>query len=227
MLTDIIFDIVLIAILLFGIFIGAKRGFIGTIAKPVRLASSLFLSVYLCENVGLKIVKPIISAPITSQITDIINQKYSEITAATSGNLPTVIKLAAGLAGIDLQELGVEGDNYVEALINMITDPIVTMAATVIAFVGLFVLLMIVLRLALWIINMMIDNGFVGVMNRIIGCIFTFSFALVIVWALASVTEFVFNIPAFAEMKWVQEFNGGFVYRFFKGLSPLEILLSF
>ena len=227
MLTDIIFDIVLVLLLLLGIFIGAKRGFIGTIAKPVRLALSVFLSFNLCEAVGEKIVKPIISVPITSQIAEIINEKYSEITAATSGNLPTIIKLAAGLAGIDLAELGVEGENYVEALISMITDPIVSIAATILAFVGLFIILMLTLRLALWIINMMIDNGFVGVANRIVGSIFTFSFALVIVWAIASVTEFVFNIPVVREMQWVQDFNGGFIYRFFKGLSPLELLLSF
>ena len=227
MVVDIIFDIVLVVILLLGIIIGAKRGFIGTIAKPVRLALSVWLSFTFCDAVGTKIVKPVISAPITSQITDIINSKYAEITAATSGNLPTIIKLAAGLAGIDLAEIGVEGENYVEVLIGMITDPIVSMAAVMLAFIGLFIVLMIVIRLAIWIVNMMIDNGFVGVANRIVGCIVTFSFALVIVWCLASVTEFVFNIPFFAEMQWVKEFNGGFIYRFFKGLSPLEILLSF
>ena len=80
---------------------------------------------------------------------------------------------------------------------------------------------------ALWIIDMMIDNGFVGVANRVVGCIFTFSFAIVLVCCIASVTEFVLNVPALSQMQWVKDFNGGFVYKFFKGLSPLEILLSF
>ena len=227
MLFDIIFDIVLVAILLLGIIIGAKRGFIGTIAKPVRIASSLGLAFVFCEKVGESLIKPMISAPITTQIAEIINQKYAEVTAATSGNLPTIIKLAAGLAGINLEELGVEGENYVEALIGMITEPIIAIAATIISFVLLFIVLMLVLRVALWLLNMMIDGGFVGVINRVIGCIVTFSFALVIVWAIASLTEFVFNIPALADMQAIKDFNGGFVYKFFKGLSPLELLLSF
>ena len=51
--------------------------------------------------------------------------------------------------------------------------------------------------------------------------------AFVVVWAVTSVSEFILNIPVIASADWVEGFNGGPVYRFFRSFSPLDLLLSF
>ena len=227
MLTNIVLDLLLVALLVLGIIVGAKRGFIGTIAKPVKLAFSIGLSVSFCKGFGSLIVQPIIAKPITNKLSELLLEKYSDISAATSADLPTIIKLAAGLSGLDLNSISDNGEDYINALITEITEPVVRISALVLSFIVLLVLFTIVLSLALWILDKMINRGIIGTANKIIGAVFTFCFAFVIVWAIASVTDFVFNVPALRELSWVKEFTGGFVYKFFKSISPLELLLSF
>ena len=51
--------------------------------------------------------------------------------------------------------------------------------------------------------------------------------AFIVCWALASVFELVMNLPVFVGQAWVNEFTGGFVYKFLKSINPIDILLSF
>ena len=227
MLANIILDLILVTLLVLGAIIGAKRGFIATIAKPVKLAMSIGFSTIFCKWFGTAFVQPIISKPITNKLSELLLEKYSEISAETSGGLPTIIKLAAGLSGIDLGAITSDGDEYIYTLIDKITEPVVRIAATVISFLVLLVVFSIVFAIIIWLLDKLINRGIIGRANQIIGAIFTFCFSFVIAWAIASVTDFVFNLPAFSDLSWVQEFTGGFVYRFFKSISPLELLLSF
>ena len=227
MLINIILDIILVAILVIGAIWGVRKGFIGAIAKPVKLLLSLVCSYTLCRGVSEKIVKPLISHPISSQISEILKAKYSDITSVTSGDLPTLIKLAAIIGNIDLNNVEAEGSQYIDTVIAKITDPAVSLVALVLSFVLLFVALILFFSVLIFILDRMIDNGFAGVMNKIAGCIFTFSFAFGLVWCIASSIEFVFSVPALAETEAIKEFTGGFVYRFFKSFSPVDLLLSF
>ena len=227
MLANIIFDAVLVILMLIGIIVGAKRGFVGTVAKPVKLALSIWLSFSLSGFFAEKLVKPIISSPITSKLTSFLIEKYSYITAAQSGELPLLIRVAAALADVDPALISEEGEQYIVILVNQITDPVVTLIALVITFILLYIILRLVLSLLLWLIESIVDDGFVGVTNRIVGCIFTFVLSFVISWCVVAVSDFVFHIPAISEIAWVAEFDGGFVYKFFKSISPIDLLLSF
>lgn len=227
MLANIILDLILVSILVLGTVIGAKRGFIGTIAKPVKVALSFGLSAICCKGVGLKIVQPIISPAITTKLSSLLLDKYSEISASTSADLPTIIKLAAGMAGIDLTSISSEGDGYIYALIDMITEPVIRIASVVIAFLALIIIFSIVVSLLLWLIDKLVQKGLLGVVNKVIGATLCFCFAFVLAWCLASSTDFIFSLPSIRESEWIREFTGGFVYRFFKSMSPIELLLSF
>ncbi len=226
MLANIIFDAVLVLLMLIGIIVGAKRGFVGTVAKPVKLALSIWLSFSLSGFVAEKLIKPVISSPITSKLTSFLVDRYTGITAATSGELPLIVKVAAAMADVDPALITAEGEQYIVVLVNQITDPVVTLISLIISFIALYIVLRLVLSLLLWLLESMVDDGFVGVTNRIVGCIFTFILSVVVSWCAVAVADFVFHIPAVSDVAWVAEFNGGFIYKFFKSISPIDLLLS-
>jgi len=227
MLANIIFDAVLVLMMLIGVIVGAKRGFVRTVAKPVKLALSIWLSFSLSGFFGEKLIKPAISSPITSKITSFLIEKYSYVTAATSGELPLVVRIAAAMANVDPALIGSEGEQYIVTLVNEITDPVVTLISVVLAFLILSIVLRLVLSLLLWLLESMVDDGFIGVANRIVGCVITFALSVVVCWCVVALSDFVFHIPAISSMVWVSEFSGGFVYKFFESISPIDLLLSF
>lgn len=229
MTVNIIVDIALVVIMIAGVFIGLKKGFLATVAKPVKIALAVLLAFHFAANLSATVIKPLIAAPITNQLATHLTTRFSEITAETVDTLPTVIKLAAGLCGIDIAEVAASsGDGSVIAtIVESITDPFATIICTALSFILILIAARIVLSILFAIVNKIVDTGFVGVVNRILGCVFTTALAFLVCWGIAAVFELVIHLPVFEGQAWVGEFGGGFVYKFFKSISPLEMLLSF
>lgn len=228
-LVNLVVDLIFVLILVIGIIIGIKRGFINTLAKPVKLVLALVIAFSLYGVVGTTLLQPIVSAPVTERLTLFLNERFgSTLTPETVDTLPTVIKFAAGVCNVDLAELAAtaEGD-IIAAILAEITAPVINIVCNVLAFVIVFIVAMILLGIVFAIINAIVDNGFVGVFNRILGAVFTLAFSVLVCWGLAIVLEYAVSLPAFAEAEWVAQFTGGYVYSFFRSFSPLDILLSF
>ena len=229
MAVNIILDLIFIAIMVFGIVFGIKRGFINTIAKPVKFVLAIFIAFTLCANLSEAVVKPLIAAPITGQLTSYLTERFSEVTAETVDTLPTLVKLAAGLCGVDIAEIATEtGDgSVIAAIVEKITDPFATIVCTAVAFVLVLIAAKIVLSIIFAIINKIVDNGLIGAINRILGCVVTTALAFIVCWAIAAVFELVIHLPVFEGQAWVNEFTGGFVYKLLKSINPIDLILSF
>ena len=191
------------------------------------LALGHYLDAYCRDFFADKMVKPIISSPITSKLSSFLVDKYSSVTAATSGELPLLIRAAAAMAGVSPDQIEAEGESYIVRLVDKITDPFVSRIALIIAWILLYIIFRILLSLLLKLINSLVDDGFVGAANRITGCIVMTLLALSVSWCVVAVSDFLFHTEALRTVGWIAEFNGGFVYNFFKSVSPLELLLSF
>ncbi len=231
-MANIIVDIILVALLITGAIIGAVKGFVKTVAKPIKWVASLAFSFSVSPSLGDNVIKPLILTPVSNQLAEFLNERYAEITAENAGSsLPMLIRIAAGLCGININEVASNAENadisVLNAVINSITDPVVGVISVIIAFIILYIASSLVLSLVIAIINAIVDHGVVGVINRILGCILTLVLSFMIVWLLASVFDTVIAIPTVAEAAWVQEFTGGWVYNFLKSFSPLDLLLSF
>ena len=229
MTVNIIVDASLVLILLIGLIIGLKKGFISTVAKPVQFALAVFIAFTFAANLSDTVVKPLVAAPITNQLASHLTERFSEVTAETVDTLPTLVKLAAGLCGVDISEVATStGDGTVIArIVDQITEPFATIICSVIAFLLIFFAAKIVLSILFAIINKIVDNGVIGVLNRILGCIFTTALAFIVCWGIAAVFELFIHLPVFEGQAWVGEFGGGFIYKFFKSVSPIDLLLSF
>jgi uncharacterized membrane protein required for colicin V production len=219
-----------VLILAIGIIVGLKNGFIKTVAKPVRVFLSFLASVSWSEPLGARLIKPWISAPLTNKLASYITEVCNGLTAdMASEEMPSVIKFAASLYDIDLNEVAKgTGEALAQSIVSAVTDPFVGIVSTVLAFAIIFIVSSLVLGLVLAIINKLAeDGGLIEFVNRAFGCVTMFLFAFLIVWALVSASDIILNIPAVHDMAWVQEFTGGYIFKFFKNFSPIEIILSF
>ena len=230
MFANIFFDLILLGILGAGIYIGIKKGFINTVAAPVKFIASIVLALSLASIFGSIFVEPIVGPAITNKVSGILVEKYADITAETaSTDLPTLIKFAAAMCGVDISAVAsaADGTYIIESIVHTVTHPVVQIVSTIAGFIIVYFIAKILLDMLLKFINDMFQSGIAGTTNKILGAVVTFLLAFCVAWAFTAVSEFFLNIPLIAKAKWVSEFEGGLLYRFFRLFTPLDLLLSF
>lgn len=223
---DLIVDGVLVVILIIGFIWGINAGFIKTVAKPVKFVLALIISLSFASWAAETFIQPLLAAPIIEKLTVFFTE---HITAATNGtDLPTIINLAANLAGVDLGALdgAATQEEVVAEVVTAITQPVVSIITCVLGFIALFILSSIVLTILFAILEAIIDNGVVGVLNRVLGCILLTILAGGICWCLCAISDLILGLPVLAEQEWVQGFQGGVIYNFFKSLSPIDLIIN-
>lgn len=230
MLADIIFDLIIVLVLALAGFIGVKVGFFNILAKPFKYVGAIVITLGFARPFGLSVVYPMIYKSVSNKVSVYLLDKCAEITQATAiEELPTLIKFAASLWGIDLESIvsGSGAQSLIQSIIDKVMEPVVGVISIVIGGIVLYILSKLLLGLALWLINSVLDNGAIGVVNKTLGCIFTLIIAFIAVWAIVGCSDFIINLPIIHNTEWGAEFTGGIVYRFFKNLSIVDLLLSF
>ena len=225
MILDIIIDILLIAIILIGAFLGIKKGFVKMATKPVKFVASIVLAFTICVGVANAVIVPLIEEPIANYVSEFVYENCENITADNAAEeLPTLLKISATIFNIDVADITKGSGNAVlDAIVENLTAPVINIISIIIAFVLVYILASILFSLLLALINAIFSKGIFGVFNRILGFVFTGSVALIVSWALTALFEFTIHLPVFEGV----EFNGGFIYNFFNTYSPIELLLSF
>ena len=222
MLPSIVVDVVLVAIILFGMISGAHRGFVKTVARPVKFVASLLFAYYVCDSVSVKFIEPIIKNPIASQLKDFMYEKCSHLTPDNvSEELPTLLKMAAGMFGINVEEVAQSSvSGILDSIIESLTGPIVHVVGIIVSFIIAYFAAKIVLSIAVFLIDIVLKAGPLGVVNKMLGFVFGSAFSVIIAWAIVSVAEFAMGFVGY-------EFESGFVFNFFSNFNPLDLLLSF
>ncbi len=229
MLLNVIIDLVLCAIIVLGAIFGIVKGFIKLAAKPVKFIAAIVIAFSLCNPVAEKIVSPIIESSVTNHISDYLDEKVEDLTPENiEEELPTVLKMAAGIFNIDIKQTVEEGSEaVVETIVDTLAAPVVNIISVILAFIALYILSKLALALVLFLIDLIFRNGLFGALNKALGFIFSTIIAIAVAWGLAVIISFVFNLPAFQANEAIQEFTGGFFYKFFNTYNPVELLLSF
>lgn len=226
---NIIVDIILVLIILIGGFVGYKRGFIVTVTKPVKWFLALILAVTLCNSAAEAVIEPIISEPVTNQITEYLIEKCPDMTAENvSDELPTVLRLAAGIVDVDIDSFdGADINTLVSQIVESLATPTIHLFSVLIAFVLIYIISKMLLAILIGILDKVFDVGFVGSVNRFLGAIFGAAFAFVISWLVVLGLGYVISTSLVEDIELLREFDGGYIYDFFDRITPLELLLSF
>lgn len=229
MLINILIDAIIVAIIAGGAIFGIARGFISSVARPVKWALAIVIAFSFCTAFSDAIVYPLIKAPITNQMTEYLVEKCSHITALNaSEELPTLLKIAAGVVGVDVSSLQPEGaSDFISLLVDKLAHPVINLISVIISFFAVYLISRLVLSIILAIIDHAFEGGVFGVFNKALGFVFSTSLAFIATWILTAVFGYVISLPAFSDVAWIESFDGGYVYKFFKGISPIDLLLSF
>lgn len=232
MVLDIILNILLCVLIVGGTVAGMKLGFVSIAAKPIKFFASIAIAISICGFVGDTIIHGIIEAPITNYVSDFLYNNCPGLNESNvSEELPTLLKMAAGLAGLNIEEIAggaaVTGKDVINALAENLTAPAVDMFSVIIAFVLVYFVSKLILTVVLWVIDMFFQGGLIGLLNKILGTAVGFCLAFIAAWALVALLEFVFHLPGIVETEAIAEFEGGFLYGFLKTYNPIELLLSF
>ena len=217
-------EILLWVILLVGVALGIRSGFIRMAAKPVKLILSLVLAFSLCTSVAEGIVTPIIEQPITNYIYDFLAENCPELNIENvAEELPTVLKMAAGMYGINVEEIVAQnaGRDIIAEITAVLAAPVISILAIIVSFVLLYFVAKLLITLALSLIDLIFSNGIFGALNKILGGISGAVISFAVAWALAVLIEFLYHINGNGLE------NPGLLYTFFNTYSPIELLLSF
>ena len=232
MLLNVILNIVLCGIIIFGAVIGIKKGFISMAAKPVKFVLALVIAISACALFADAVIYPIIEAPISNYVKDFLYANCGGITSATvNDDLPTLLKIAASLFEININEVANNaqgaGNAVLDAIVDHLTSPVISVIADIISFVVLYFVSKLVLSLAFWFINIVFESGVFGFFNKTLGIVFGTAVAIIVAWALVAVLEFVFHSTLLHDLEMFRDFEGAFLYKFFSTYNPIELLLSF
>ena len=229
MFLKITLEIILLAVIIGGFYYGLERGFIRIAAKPIKIVLCFVLAFSLCKGVGAKIVAPLIQAPITNYIKEYM---YENCAALSPDNVfestPTILKIAASAFDVELADFD-EGASgvFLEKIIVNLTSPAVLLISVIIAFVLIYLISKLLLSGAMLIVNSVFEIGVLAKINRIMGVILAGLMSFLIAWAAVSIIDFFFHMSIFDKVTFIKSFDGGPLYRLFKSISPIGILLSF
>ena len=232
MILDIILNVIIAAILVLGVYIGYRKGFIGVASGPIKFFAAIAITITCCGAFGNAVIKPLVHDPISNYVADYLYENCGDVTAENiNDELPTILKLSAGLADVDVNAIAEDAENSGEAVIDAVadklTDSVSGLIATVIGFFVLYFLMKILVGILLRLLNSLINRGVIGGVNKTVGVVFGAIIGIILAWGFVSILEFLFHSSLFSDSSYIAEFDGHALYYFFKTYSPLELLLSF
>ncbi len=217
MAMTIIIDVVLLALVLIGFIVGIVRGFMKSVAGPLKFFGSIAIAFWLDNPISSQWIEPLIGGTLANHIEGYLLKNCAD----PGAELPTLIKLAASLVGVDL-----EGKTIREIVID-ITAPAVSLVSVILTFIIVYFVARLLLALVFLILNKVFDSSALVVPNKIAGCILNTLMGAIAAWGFAFIFNFIIHLPAFEGQEWVASFTAGPIFEFFVRLSPIELLLSF
>ena len=213
----IVIDIFLVAFVVIGFIIGLKRGFVKSVQGPLCFVGAIAFAYLLSNPISTNIVEPMIGASLTNQLSEYLASNCAD----PGAELPTLVKLAAGIVQCDLE------GKTIEQIIVEIASPTVHVVTVIIVFVILLFVLKLLLRLLFKLLDSVFNSSILVVPNKIVGCALNTILGAVFAWVAVFVFNFVIHLDSMSDVVWAAEFTGGPIYNFFLNLSPLDILLGF
>ncbi len=228
MLLNLVFDVILILLLVLGSYFGYTRGFFRMVARPMRLVLCFGISIALCRPFGESLVAPLIEAPISNYIEELMLEKLTGLSPDTSViEIPMVMRIAAVIFDLPADLATDTSEGTVEHIVSSLATPAVNMISVAIAFLILLLFLRITFNLLVELADGVFSIGVIGSLNRFFGAILSCALAFVGAWLFTQGVDLLFRTPLLLDSEMTRDFDGGPIYRFFISFSPLRLLLSF
>ena len=195
---NLIFDGVVLAVAVTAIVLGAKRGFIKSVMGVCTLIAALFVAYAFTPMLSDYIEAQPFIRSVSSSITDTIkslsaNESGTYDLEKLFADMPDAFTQIVDRYKADPEELKqsvpptAESEVHaVDALSDLIAQPVVRVIADVLAFLALFVAAVIVLKLFTWLLDLIFQLPVLKSANTMLGFLFGVIAACVWAWVLSS-----------------------------------------
>lgn len=228
MLLDLLVELVLIAVLLGGSYLGYVKGLFRLVAGPIRILGGLLLSAGLSIPIGEQVIAPIIRIPITNYIFEALYDRINlNAPSSAAEDLPTLIKIASAVFGYDVDYDSDSSADVITAIAESVALPMARLLSILISFVILLAMSGLIIRLLMRFICFLADFCLVSWFDRALGVVLSGAMSFIVAWVTVCAFDFLIHMPIFYDMNLVKDFSGGPLYDFFVGFNPIRLLLSF
>lgn len=231
MWANIALDVLLIAVMLIGIIVGYKKGFISVFFRKLSWLGALVLSFLFSRPIANSIhLADKVADPVKQNLTAAIGGHVDNL-EEMSGRIPTVLKLLGQLFGVDLTAMAdssmQEGGNYVETFVEKASEPLSNAIATVAVFVISFFAFWFLIWLVGKLINVVFKLPVLKQINGILGALLSLFFCSLFLWVFCKLAVFVIDYTGGVSFLNGFDIDSTYIGKFLYHLDPLKLLLSF
>lgn len=232
-----IVDIAIIALFVFIVVMGYKKGFLSTVIDTFALAISAVVSYMFCEPVAQGaydlLVRDLVETRFT-RVLDSISSTLSvqeKVSAMIEGLPPSAVKLADTM-GVNFDSLALSmssgGNLSDEALISLAVDkighPIMITVTEVITFIAMFVIITIALKFLVGIFKKVNDIPLLGKLNAGLGGVIGIVKAVAIVFVACTAFYFIAGMSGAAPV--IDAINNSKIYAVIIENNPIVNLIG-
>ncbi len=198
-----IVDCIIIAIIILGAIIGAKRGFIKSVLKVGSGIISLIIANTFTKKLSTVLNSKYFFATTKDKITDIINSylsKYDTVSSETLSNaVPDAFKRILSYAGYDIDVLASNavgtGNESVSNFIDSCSAAISNSISAIVAFIVLFLGVFIVLKVSAFFLDAVFSHlPVIKQINSALGLLFGIICTIVNVWIFSAIALYIIEL---------------------------------
>ena len=214
-----VFDIILLVIMLLGLFLGYKRGFFGSITKPLKLVLSICLTIVVSSPIINAWTRPYFTGKVSAWIYSSLSEAYAGAAdGVATDEIPSALKFMAEIFNLDMSSLesGATSEEILSLMSDKMAAPIGNLIAVVVTYLALFIIFMILLKIVIWLFDSVFKKGLIGKVNKILGLLLGGVVAMVIACVAANIAGAV-----------SENLASGVITQFFKNINPFAIVMKF
>jgi uncharacterized membrane protein required for colicin V production len=234
---SIMLDLLPILLIVLGAIFGMRQGFIRVVFGRLRRLTSLALAAILARPVGSWVKDEFLLAPVTGKIKEFLADALgAELSGATgeemASNLPAALRGVLNLLRIDISEAAADaeaaGGNLLEQFASRIAEPAARFLGVLLAFVALYFLCRIFLRLLVSVVDMIFKLPGLRILNSLLGLVFGLLFAVLYSWLLVTALGYVGDLLANGDVRFFAGFDieKTYIAKYFYSFRPIEFIFS-
>ena len=187
-LANIIPDVVLIFGLFLGLIFGFKKGFVRVLFSGIfKRITALICALLLAKPIGRLLGEKLFFGGIADWIEKTLNKALGENAAAASGEtlyseLPRVVRWI-----VDLLHIEVSNEGTIRQISENVATPVANVFGVVVAVIALYFVFRIAFGLIRAILDKIMNLPVLVIVNRILGVVAGFTFAVLFLWLILSI----------------------------------------
>lgn len=234
----IVLDIVIAAIVALTIIKCIKEGFIRSVLGLFKIVIAFFIAAVLTSSASVVIRDRLIMGPVAEKISSAVSSVImglgvEENVDSIENIIPSTFSDIASTAGIDMESqvyapikdaISNGGEDIAQAISSALVQPVAQAVSSILAFIAIFIVALIGLTFAIWLLDKLCKLPLLHAANKILGLVFGVVYAVFDAWIIARGIVFIISIIASYKPEWIGSFNieQTYLLRFFYNVNPLS-----